>query len=92
MEEQPLPSAKLLPVKSTQASLQVVQEQTLRLHHLSPALTQHKQKTEAAKPITAARKPGKKKPTVRQVAMVSQSQRTGLKSETPARKTCQHAK
>jgi hypothetical protein len=58
----------------------------------SPAPTQRKQKTEAAPSTTAARKPGKKKPTARQVAMVSQSKPTGSKSVTPASKTRQHAK
>jgi hypothetical protein len=51
----------------------------------SPAPTQRKQKQEAAQSTTAARKLGKKKPTVRQVAMVSQSKLTGSKSKTPAR-------
>jgi hypothetical protein len=58
----------------------------------SPAPTQRKPKQEAAPSTTAARKPGKKKPTARQVAMVSQSKPTGSKSKTPASKTRQHAK
>jgi hypothetical protein len=51
----------------------------------SPASTKRKLKQEAAPSTTAVRKPGKKKPTVRQVAMVSQSKPTGSKSKTPAR-------
>jgi hypothetical protein len=51
----------------------------------SPAPTKRKLKQEAVPSTTAVRKPGKKKPTVRQVAMVSQSKPTGSKSKTPAR-------
>jgi hypothetical protein len=51
----------------------------------SPASTKRKLKQEAAQSTTVARKPGKKKPTARQVAMVSQSKQTGSKSKTPAR-------
>ena len=51
----------------------------------SPAPTKRKSKQEAAPSTSAVRKPGKKKPTVRQVAMVSQSKPTGSKSKTPAR-------
>jgi hypothetical protein len=51
----------------------------------SLAPTKRKSKQEAAPSTTAARKPGKKKPTVRQVAMVSQYKTTGSKSKTPAR-------
>jgi hypothetical protein len=58
----------------------------------SPARTQRKPKQEAVPSTTVARKPGKKKPTARQVAMVSQSKPTGSKSKTPASKTRQHAK
>ena len=58
----------------------------------SPAPTKRKSKQEAAPSITVAAKPGKKRPTVRQVAMVSQSKPTGSKSKTPASKTRQHAK
>lgn len=58
----------------------------------SPAPTKRKPKQEAAPPTTAVRKPGKKKPTAHQVAMVSQSKPTGSKSKTPASKTRQHAK
>ena len=58
----------------------------------SPASTKRKLKQEAAPSTSAVRKPGKKKPTVRQVAMVSQSKPTGSKSKTPASKTRQHAK
>jgi hypothetical protein len=90
--EQLSPSVKRSRAKSTQASPQVAQEQTRRPRRQSPAPTQRKQKTEAAPSTTAARKPGKKKPTARQVAMVSQSKPTGSKSVTPARKTRQHAK
>jgi hypothetical protein len=50
----------------------------------SPASTKRKLKQEAAPSTSVARKPGKKKPTVRQVAMVSQSKPTGSKSKTPA--------
>jgi hypothetical protein len=49
------------------------------------ASTKRKLKQEAAPLTSAVRKPGKKKPTVRQVAMVSQSKPTGSKSKTPAR-------
>jgi hypothetical protein len=58
----------------------------------SPALTKRKSKQEAALSITVARKPGKKKPTARQVAMVSQSKPTGSKSKTPASKTRHHVR
>jgi hypothetical protein len=58
----------------------------------SPAPTKHKSTQEVAPSTTAVRKPGKKKPTVRQVAMVSQSKQTGSKSKTPVQKTRQHAK
>ena len=51
----------------------------------SPAPIKRKLKQEAAPSTTAAPKLGKKKPTVRQVAMVSQSKPTGSKSKTPAR-------
>jgi hypothetical protein len=51
----------------------------------SPAPTKRKSKQEAVPLTSAVRKPGKKKPTVRQVAMVSQSKPTGSKSKTPAR-------
>jgi hypothetical protein len=90
--EQPSPSAKPLRAKRSQASPQVVQEQTPHPRRQSPAPTQRKQKTEAAPSTTAARKPGKKKPTARQVATASQSKPTGSKSVTPARKTRQHVK
>jgi hypothetical protein len=65
---------------------------TLAPQTQSPAHTQRKSKQEAAPSTTVVAKPGKKKPTVRQVAMVSQSKPTGSKSKTPARKTRQHAK
>jgi hypothetical protein len=90
--EQPSPSAKPLRAKRSQASPQVVQEQTPRPRRQSPAPTQRKPKQEAAPSTSAVPKPGKKKPTARQVAMVSQSKPTGLKSKTPASKTRQHAK
>jgi hypothetical protein len=65
---------------------------TLAPQTQSPAPTKRKSKQEAAPSTTAVRKPGKKKPTVRQVAMVSQSKPTGSKSKTPASKTRQHVK
>lgn len=68
------------------------QQATPALPTQSPAPTKRKQKIEVAPPTTAARKPGKKKPTARQVAMVSQSKPTGSKSKIPASKTRQHAK
>jgi hypothetical protein len=89
--EQPSPSVKRLRVKSTQASPQAAPKQT-RPRRQSPAPTQRKQKTEAAPSTSAARKPGKKKPTARQVAMVSQSKPTGSKSKTAASKARQHVK
>jgi hypothetical protein len=55
----------------------------------SPAPTQRKPKQEAAPSTTVAAKPGKKRPTVRQVAMVSQSKPIGSKSKTPVSKTHQ---
>jgi hypothetical protein len=64
---------------------------TLAPQTQSPASTQPKSKQEAAPSTTAVRKPGKKKPTARQVAMVSQSKPTGSKSKTPASKTRQPA-
>ena len=82
--EQPSPSVKPLRVKRTQASPQVAPKQT-RPRKSSPAPTPRKPKQEAAPSTSAVRKPGKKKPTVRQVAMVSQSKPTGSKSKTPAR-------
>jgi hypothetical protein len=53
----------------------------------SPAPTKLNSIQEAVQSTTVARKHGKKKPTVRQVAMVSQSKQTGSKSKTPASKT-----
>jgi hypothetical protein len=58
----------------------------------SPAPTKRKPKAEAAPSTSVARKLGKKKPTVRQVAMVSQFKPTGSKSKTAARPIRQHAK
>jgi hypothetical protein len=49
----------------------------------SPAPTKRKLKQEVVPSTTVAAKPGKKRPTARQVAMVSQSKPTGLKSKTP---------
>jgi hypothetical protein len=51
----------------------------------SPAPTKRKLKQEVAQSTTVAAKPGKKRPTARQVAMVSRSKPTGSKSKTPAR-------
>ena len=90
-EVQPSPSAKRSRAKSIQASPQAAPKQT-RPRKLSPAPTQRKPKQEAAPSTTAAVKPGKKRPTARQVAMVNQSKPTGSKSKTPASKTRQHAK
>jgi hypothetical protein len=88
---QPSPSAKRSRAKSTLASPQAALAQP---HHRksSPAPTQRKPKIEVAPSTKAASKLGKKKPTARQVAMVSQSQPTGSKSATPASKTRRHAK
>jgi len=58
----------------------------------SLASTKRKLKQETATSTSVASKLGKKKPTVRQVAMVSQSKPTGSKSKTPASKTRQHVK
>ena len=63
---------------------------TLAPQTQSPAPTKRKLKQEPAQSTKVARKPGKKKPTARQVAMVNQSKPTGSKSKTPARKTRQH--
>jgi hypothetical protein len=57
----------------------------------SPAPTKRKLKQEAAPSTIVAPKLGKKKPTVRQVAMVSQSKQIGSKSKTPASKIRQPA-
>ena len=82
------------PVKSRKAAPKPAQttrgnlgrlSKTPALQTQSPASTQRKSKQEAVPSTTAVRKPGKKKPTVRQVAMVSQSKPTGSKSKTPAR-------
>ena len=86
----PLPSAKLSPVQSGQASPKVVRKPRPRTS--SPAPTQRKPKQEAAPSTSAAPKPGKKKPTARQVATVSRSKASGSKSKTAASKTRQHAK
>ena len=94
-----------IPVPPTQPAGRVLQERTQptgkvnsalvtkpQSRKSSPARTPRKPKQEAAPLTTAARKPGKKKPTARQVAMGSQSKPTGSKSKTPASKTRQHAK
>jgi hypothetical protein len=65
---------------------------TLAPQTQSPAPTKRKSTQEVAPSTTVVPKLGKKKPTVRQVAMVSQSKPTGSKSKTPASKTRQHAK
>jgi hypothetical protein len=64
---------------------------TLAPQTQSPAPTQRKLTQEAAPSTTVVVKPGKKRPTARQVAMVSQSKPTGSKSKTPASKTRQAA-
>jgi hypothetical protein len=58
----------------------------------SPASTKRKLKQGVAPSTTVVAKPGKKRPTARQVAMVSQSKPTGSKSKTPVSKIRQHAK
>jgi cytoskeletal protein RodZ len=90
-EVQPLRSAKRSRAKSTPESQVAAQEQNLRPRRQSPAPTKRKSTQEAAPSTTVARKPGKKKPTARQVAMVSQSKATGSKSKTPVSKTRQPA-
>jgi hypothetical protein len=90
-EVPPLRSAKRSRVKSTQESQVAAQEQNLHPRRQSPAPTKRKSTQEAAPLTTVARKPGKKKPTARQVAMVSQSKATGSKSKTPVSKTRQPA-
>jgi hypothetical protein len=89
--EQPSHSAKRLRAKSTLESQVAAQEQNLRPRRQSPAPTKRKSTQEAAPLTTAAHKPGKKKPTARQVAMVSQFKQTGSKSKTLASKTRQPA-
>ena len=51
----------------------------------TPPTTQRKSIQEAAPSTTVVAKPGKKRPTARQVATVNQSKPTGSKSKTPAR-------
>jgi len=87
--EQPSPNAKTLRAKRTQVSPQPALKQPRKS---KPAPTKRKPKQEVAPSTSVARKLGKKKPTARQVAMVSQSKPTGSKSKTPASKTRQHAK
>jgi hypothetical protein len=79
-------------VKSRKAALKPAQTTPGKLGQLSktiapqtqsPAPTKRKSKQEAVPSTTVAPKLGKKKPTVRQVAMVSQSKRTGSRSKTP---------
>ena len=89
-EVQPSPNAKRSRAKSTPTSLDA--QTSRRPRKSSPAPTQRKPKQEAAPSTSVARKPGKKKPTVRQVAMVNQPKPTGSKSKTPASKTRQHVK
>jgi hypothetical protein len=93
------PSTK--PVKSRKAAPKPAQttlgsrgqsSKTTASQTQSPAPTKRKSKQEVAQSTTVVAKPGKKRPTVRQVAMVSQSKQTGSKSKTPAQKTRQHAK
>ena len=79
------------PAQTTRGNLGQLSK-TLAPQTQSPASTKRKLKQEAAPLTSVARKPGKKKPTVRQVAMVSQSKPTGSKSKTPASKTRQHVK
>lgn len=57
---------------------------TLAPQTQSPVPIKRKLKQEAVPSTTVVPKLGKKKPTVRQVAMVSQSKATGSKSKTPA--------
>jgi hypothetical protein len=64
---------------------------TLALPTQSPAPTKLNLTQEVVPSTTVALKPGKKKPTVRQVAMVSQFKQNGSKSKTPASKTLQPA-
>jgi hypothetical protein len=71
------------PAQTTRGNLGQLSK-TPVLQTQSPAPTKRKPKQEAAPSTTAARKLGKKKPTARQVAMVSQSKPTGSKSKTPA--------
>ena len=88
-QAQPGANNTSVPTRGGKAKSQAAQAQPRKS---SPARTPRKPKQEAAPSTTAARKPGKKKPTARQVAMVSQSKPTGSKSKTPASKTRQHAK
>ena len=76
------------PAQTTRGSLGQ-SSKTLAPQTQSPAPIKRKLKQEAVPSTTVAAKPGKKRPTVRQVAMVSQSKPTGSKSKTPASKTRQ---
>jgi hypothetical protein len=69
-----------------------LQPATPALPTQSPAPTKRKPKAAAAPSTSVARKSGKKKPTARQVAMVSQVKPTGSKSKTTARPIRQHVK
>jgi hypothetical protein len=92
------PTTQAASRKRTQKTAQAVLGQggsqlaTPALPIQSPAPTKRKPKTAAAPSTLVARKLGKKKPTARQVAMVSQSKPTGSKSKTAARPIRQHAK
>lgn len=67
-----------------------VQPQPLRKSSRAP--TQRKPKTESAQPTSAVAKRGRKKSIAPAEATVSPSKPTGSKSETPVRRTRQHAK
>jgi hypothetical protein len=71
------------PAQTTRGNLGQLSK-TLAPQTQSPAPTQRKPKQEAAPSTTVVVKPGKKRPTARQVAMVNQSKPTGSKSKTPA--------
>ena len=71
------------PAQTTPGSLGP-SSKTLAPQTQSPAPTKRKSKQEVALSTTVVAKPGKKRPTARQVAMVSQSKPTGSKSKTPA--------
>jgi hypothetical protein len=86
-----LQKAELKPAQTTRGNLGRLSK-TPAPQTQSPAATKRKSKQEVAPSTTVAAKPGKKRPTARQVVMVSQSKPTGSKSKTPASKTRQHAK
>jgi len=89
---QPTPTAGPVLQEPTQPRGSKRSVATTKPRKSSPAPIKRKPKQEAAPSTTAARKSGKKKPTARQVAMVSQSKPTGSKSKTPVSKTRQHVK